>query len=306
MLFVTQSEKLAENIGKDEANGIVAGLRRSRAEVLDLRSTTADVNEAIAQVRGKLPGDYQGVVLIGGYDVVPPRRLDTIGNAIRARLNAIPDMQPDPDDFIVWNDDGYVDTDDDGQPNLPISRIPDGMTASLLRVALGAKLPNGNGKFGVRNVKRPFADTVWLGIRGAAQPMLTSGPATCETLDPAQLRTSNIYLMLHGEANTGKWFLGESDDGDLLKAIDTSVVTDVGGAVVFAGCCWARCAANGWRGTRGRPWRGRSETPWQCSSWRPELTHLLDAQECIIPRAQTRMTPASRCTKRFGRHWLRP
>jgi beta-lactamase superfamily II metal-dependent hydrolase len=237
LLFVTQTEKLERNIGKDEANGIFASLQKAGVDLLDLPANTVDPNEAIAQVRKKLPGDYKGVVLIGGYDVVPPRRLDTIGDAIRARLNAIPDMQGDPDDFIVWNDDGFVDTDEDGQPDLPVSRIPDGMIASLMRASLQATLANGASKFGIRNLKRPFAEMVWSGI-GGKESLLTSSPTTFDSLQPAQLKTSKIYLMLHGESSTGKWFLGESNAGDFPKAIDASAVTDVAGAVVFAGCCW--------------------------------------------------------------------
>ena len=167
LLFVTQPDQLAANIGREESREVLAVL--SAHDVVELRPGSSDPNDAIAQVRASLPGTYEGVVLLGGYDVVPPRRLDSIGDAIRAKLESDPEMGEDPDDFVVWSDEGFVDLNEDGRPEIPISRIPDGMSARLVRAALSAGAAAGSDKFGIRNFARPFADAVWPLIPGTSR-----------------------------------------------------------------------------------------------------------------------------------------
>jgi beta-lactamase superfamily II metal-dependent hydrolase len=237
LLFVSRIDQLEQNIGRQEAHAVFSGLQRAGVDLLELRPGTTDPADAIRQVRARLPGVYKGVVLVGGYDVVPPRRFDTIGDTIRKKLEADPEMGEDPDDFIVWSDEGYVDLDDDGRPELPISRIPDGMSASLVQASLQATSAGAGNRFGIRNLLRPFADKIWTLVPGQ-EPLQTSHPMTSDQIAPAALRSANLYLMLHGESNNGRSFLGEDNDGERFRAVDIDAIKDVAGAVVFAGCCW--------------------------------------------------------------------
>ncbi len=94
------------------------------------------------------------MIIIGGYDAVPAQILDSLPTNLR---NALP-PNDDPDNFIVWSDEIYADRDGDGLPEIPVSRIPDGKSAKLVRQALQAVQPQkGNAKFGIRNIERPFA-----------------------------------------------------------------------------------------------------------------------------------------------------
>jgi len=64
-----------------------------------------------ASVRDEQPS---GVVILGGYDVVPPAIVDVLDPQLRASLA---DPAADADNFIVWSDDIYVDRDAMDFPN---------------------------------------------------------------------------------------------------------------------------------------------------------------------------------------------
>jgi hypothetical protein len=185
-------------------------------------------------VRDQLRGhpDVTGVVLLGGYDVVPAQRVDCLPPAIRQALPST----GDPDDCIVWNDDAYGDVDDDKLPELPVSRIPDGRSAELVRTALQAR-PDSRGKprFGVRNSARPFAEVTYGSLPGT-EPMLVSAPSTFNqpvfTLD-----ADRVYLMLHGDAADATRFWGEGTPGH-TEAVNLGNIPAPAGPVVFTGCCW--------------------------------------------------------------------
>jgi hypothetical protein len=184
-------------------------------------------------VRARLAGRPapQGVVIVGGYAIAPPLRLDTIPPALRATLG----VTDDADDFIVWSDDHYADLDGDGIAELPVSRIPDGNTADLLLTALAATAPAADGRRrGVRNVARPFADTVYDGLPGTAA-MAISIPTTDDTAPPLDERL--LYFMLHGAWQDATRFWGEQTPGN-REAVNTTNVEPCPGAIVLAGCCW--------------------------------------------------------------------
>jgi hypothetical protein len=129
LLFVTSSRRLTDNIGKAETARMLKMIADAGQQVLDL------VNPAdpFAEVRAAL-GGKSGVVIVGGYDVVPSLRYDTIPADLRARLVDA----NDPDDFVVWSDQIYGDTNGDDLGDLPVSRIPDGRSAVLVMSALSA------------------------------------------------------------------------------------------------------------------------------------------------------------------------
>lgn len=232
LLFVTSREGLANNIGSTAVHSALEDLRAKGAHVLDTLpaglihsgQVAPLVREELVRTRAK------GVVLLGGYDVVPPQSLDCLPAELRARMNG----SGDPDNFIVWSDDIYGDREGDELPEVPVSRIPDGRSARLVAAAL-APPPPLRGSAAVRNIARPFADTIYAGLPGGRK-MIESQPAVFSS-PQYSLDTDYVYLMLHGEYSDGSRFWGEETDGD-LEAVNISNIPSATGAVVFTGCCW--------------------------------------------------------------------
>lgn len=243
LLFVTQPDALIDNIGEREAGDIIAGLQRAGVDLLELpRSATNDPNRAAREVAERLQSDHRGAVLIGGYDVLPPRRLNTISDDLRERIARVlqdnPEYAEDPDSYIVWDDDGYVDRDGDGLPELPVTRIPDGRSPKMLRAALetgNGRVPTDRTKFAIRNCERPFADIVFDGLSGDGriEPCI---PFLSSHIKPGSLASKSVYLMLHGSAVDGRGFDGEGADD--AEGVNVRDVKENPGSIVFCGCCW--------------------------------------------------------------------
>lgn len=172
----------------------------------------------------------RGVVLVGGYDVVPSRILDALPPELRGMALR------DSDHMQVWSDDEYGDRDGNGVPDVPVSRVPDGGSATLVMRALGAPAPaRVQTRAGIRNIYREFADTVYQRLPGGDQISI------CEpALPPVNLRNDVLYFMLHGSWKDTSRFRGESaEDVDPYPvAIETAHIPDPCPPVVFAGCCY--------------------------------------------------------------------
>lgn len=238
LLFVTNREALAHNIGVNEAALALQGVREGGHMLIDDAPSSVEASEVAPFVGRKLKENpsLRGVVILGGYDVVPAQRLD----ALPPHLRRILSRRSDPDNFVVWSDALYGDTDGDGFPELPVSRVPDGKSAALVWAALQARSPQQDEATstecqGVRNKRRPFAEEVFSAM-GGRNPMLSSGPATCEH-PPLSLNASKIYLMLHGDHADGSRFWGEDVSGG-IEAINLSNLPLQCEGTVFTGCCW--------------------------------------------------------------------
>ena len=228
LLFVTSSRRLVENIGKAETAQVLRAITDAGQQVLDL------VNPAdpFAEVRAAL-GGKTGVVIVGGYDVVPSLRYDAIPADLRARLVDA----NDPDDFVVWSDQIYGDADGDDLGDLPVSRIPDGRSPMLVMSALsaGGGRPTQN-RAGILNEARPFAVPIFESLPQPG-PMFISAPTTADQIASEVFEASAIYLMLHGHHADTTVFKGDSEDGQ-IPAVGVGNITRRCSAVVFAGCCW--------------------------------------------------------------------
>lgn len=243
LLFATDLSRLAGKIGRRGAEHLLSGLRASGQQVVD--RLPADVNAAGKVVNAALTAagpTIQGVVLLGGYDVVPAQRLDVLPKKLRAR---VPRPEQELDKFVVWNDDIYGCKDDDPLPDLPVSRIPDGGSVQLMLTALSSKpaFPRGK-RFGIRNFYRPFAISVYDRLPGKS-PLLVSRPITPDHIEhpPPAENPEVIYFMLHGDETDGTVFSGESAPEVPMEAIGVKNIPRDCSAVVFAGCCWgALCA----------------------------------------------------------------
>jgi beta-lactamase superfamily II metal-dependent hydrolase len=234
LLFITDRQALSRNVGAREAVEVLRALEERGARIENVPHATASRPELAALVVDLLArhDELEGVVLIGGYEVVPSVRLDALPPSIRAHVA----NHRDPDDFIVWSDDAYGDRDGDGLPELPVTRVPDGRSAELLRAQLTPAAHGTSDRAGIRNVRRPFAEGVFADLSGSNE-LLVSSPLTYDAHPGAALTGQHIYLMLHGDYVDASRFWGEGTPGD-SEAMNAENIPDVPGAVVLAGCCW--------------------------------------------------------------------
>jgi Metallo-beta-lactamase superfamily len=230
LLFVTDLERLKQNIGEDadRAVGIIkdAGHRLVNGPGATLAEATR---------RGLLDKQVKGVVLLGGYDVVPSQRVDALGAELRARMPA--DLVArDNDGFIVWSDDIYGDREPDGVPEVPVSRMPDARVGGFLLSMLTGGSVGQPGKFAIRNRERPFADAIYAKIPGNGAIQISEPQGIDDTQRQLAAR-ENLYFMLHGDYRDGTTFWGQNDDGN-MAAISVGSLPQSGLSVAFSGCCW--------------------------------------------------------------------
>lgn len=239
LLFATDRRELANRIGPAAVERLFVALEKaSHVVVSDLRAKDSAA-ECARRVRDRVNEsaeanrDVHGVVLLGGYDVVPSHRLDAIGAEVRDALS----HSGDSDNFIVWSDDPYGDRDGDVIPELPVSRVPDGGSADLMFAALSTpgmvRAPRT--RFGVRNQARPYAEVVFEGVPGGGD-LIRSGPTTVEQLPP-DTRADATYLLLHGQANDATAFWGE-EGGNFPEAFNLDHVPAQFDGVLLTGSCW--------------------------------------------------------------------
>ncbi len=244
LLFVTSRAGLETNIGRLETAQVFQSLAKAPSiRVVDLPPTVKTAEHAADIVRPKLREDkFAGVVLLGGFDVVPAHRLDVLDATLRKRVEDAGFDGQDADDFIVWSDELYGDLDGDFIPELPVSRIPDGRRSDIVFGALQARRFAPSARFGVRNVHRPFATTVFPGLPGNGGQLEVSERFAPENV-LAQGAGGAVYFMLHGSARDATRFWGETQGGAAYEAYAIeNVPKAAAGTVVFTGCCWGALA----------------------------------------------------------------
>lgn len=229
LLFLTSSGQLAKNVGAQEARRALAMISDAGQSLLDV----GDPQDRAAIQRRIAKGDVAGVVVLGGYNVIPSERVDVLDAALRQRVGA--EASDDADGFIVWSDDCYGDIDGDGIAELPVARIPDGCSSDLLMRCLTAAPPAQAGRYGIRNMERPFADAIWGQIAGN-EALLSSGPSNPTAVISADMRKSALYFMLHGDYRDATRFWGEEDGP--VEALNIGRLPTAGLGTVMAGCCW--------------------------------------------------------------------
>lgn len=244
LLFVTSRAGLAANIGEPATDRALRMILDGGHVVLSsLRPGLKHPASAQRMVARALRRhrDVHGVVILGGYDVVPSQRLDCLPRRLRKVISAIEDPNDhDHDDYIVWSDDLYGDPDGNGTPNYAVSRIPEARSARLLFAALTAPELAAGTRRGLRNKMRPFADHVFATIPGSGR-MRRSSPTLHTRLPHSALHGSHVYLLLHGLASNGGCFWGESSRGYPLAMRVTDAPGE--GAVVLTGSCWGGLVA---------------------------------------------------------------
>ncbi|WNJ89585.1 ComEC/Rec2 family competence protein [Bosea sp. 685] len=237
LMFVTNSQRLGQNIGSAATGATIAAARQAGHNIVDLADGSSPGADAVRRKLVLAP-ETAGVVIVGGYDVVPAERYDTLPPGLRARVSQRA-LNSEPDNFIVWSDQIYGDSDGDGLANVPVSRVPDGGSADLVRVALTApQLERTGGPFGIRNAHRPFADRIFQEHLRADPPMYRSQPVAHQTLSQRELDADMIYVMLHGSDGDASRFWGEDENSGMLEAMHVGQIPNPCGATIFSGCCW--------------------------------------------------------------------
>ena len=176
-------------------------------------------------------------MLLGGVDVVPSRITDTVP----AELVSLPGLDSlrlrERDRLQVWSDDCYADLNDDGVPEFPVSRIPDGGDPAFLLEALWR--PSRRAFPGrvaeLRNSQRPFADLVYRKLDANGRMYRSEGDPP--EGPPYDLDCDHLYLMLHGNWNEGTVLRGENEDG-YPEALSLADVPDPAPQVILSGCCY--------------------------------------------------------------------
>jgi hypothetical protein len=243
LLFLTGRETLSLNIGEAETASLLQSIRDAGYRLVDtVPAGAAGAAEVRALLLPHLDPRPHGIVIIGGYDVVPSQRVNVLDQSLVGRVSA----GQDADGWIVWSDDTYADVDGDGLPELPVSRIPDGKSSELVLAAMAAPGGSvGRDRSGVRNARRPFAEEVYAALPGA-DLMAASEPTLYSHFPPQTLAADRVYLMLHGASYDGTRFWGETTQpGNAYpEAINLHTVPARCGPIVFTGCCWGALAAD--------------------------------------------------------------
>jgi hypothetical protein len=197
----------------------------------------AAAREEIARNRA-----IEGVVLLGGVDIVPSRSVDSVPKELRNFTGLKALRSRERDNFQVWSDDAYGDRDGDAVPELPVSRIPDGGDAALLLGALtrppARPWPGKLG--GLRNANRPFADLVYRKLD--AQGRMYRCESDIPGHPPYPLQCDHLYLMLHGNWYEGTVLRGEDEDGYPV-AFSLEDIPSPPPQIVFSGCCYGALVA---------------------------------------------------------------
>jgi hypothetical protein len=231
LLYVTEPVALARNTSDADAAAALADLRARPGAVVTLDAGST-IEAAIERSREALANDLDlaGVVLVGGYDVVPSQSVDTVPAYLHDRIR----RGRDGDSFVVWSDTNYGYRRDRRQ--LPISRVPDGRLGSLLRAALSPPASAPGASRGVRNINRPFAESVFSLVQGD-RGLWISEDATPASVGDGGLAGQLIYLMLHGSRVDGTRLWGEAGDQP-FEAVTLRNIGKLPGSVVFMGACW--------------------------------------------------------------------
>ena len=239
LIFVTCREILEKNVGKQVCDQIVAEINNQPgAVIIDIPASVSAAPEAAASVRSKITSSTKGIVIIGGYDVVPAMQLDVLDKNLRETLTRTGKIGSDDDDFTVWTDDIYGDLDGDSLSEIPVSRIPDAKSPQLLLSAFFASSFQKGKRFAVRNYARPFANAIFDIIPGESGKMEVSANFGPGNVTP-DLSSGAFYFMLHGADFDGSRFWGETQNGGNYEAFNISNISKLSaGTVVFSGCCW--------------------------------------------------------------------
>lgn len=285
LLFVSDPQRLAANVGSYAAAQALDMVRQA-GQALELRDSFELLSRVQNDIRG---GKYDGVVLVGGYDVVPSQIINTLPKEL-ARYKIA-----DRDRLQVWSDDGYGDIDGDFVPEVPVSRVPDAHDPQLLLKALSVAAPGTpTTRAGIRNLMREFADGVFAALPGK-NPMGTS-ESQVAGVPPYSLAGDIVYLMLHGTADDGSQFLGEGSDSAYPIALTVDEISRSSARVVFTGCCYGALTV----GKRARDAQPGEQVPVRATKDSIALTWLRNGLNAFVGCTAVHYSPLKKPYDYFG------
>jgi hypothetical protein len=130
LLFLTNKPRLVRNVGEDAFEAVSHAIQEADQRLVNLPVEEDQLEQSVLGALEHAP-DVEGVVLLGGHDVMPHQLVSAIPHELRQNLEEYTRRLPysfqsrDEDDYKVWSDDFYGDTDGNRLPELPVSRIPD-------------------------------------------------------------------------------------------------------------------------------------------------------------------------------------
>lgn len=244
LLFVTSWDFLEKSI-QNSALPVKKILETfTGSQILDIPNPVSSIYCANEVRKITSKGKIKGVVIIGGYDVIPAEQVDVLDPKLRQRVIDEGMGNRDADDFTIWSDDTYGDDDNDNLPELPVSRIPDGKSLALILASLNAPKYVPTSRFGVRSLARPFANSVFQDIPGG-----DTGIEISEKFGPNSVTShsgcGSFYYMLHGADWDCTRFWGETATRAYIEAFTIqNVPLSAPGSVIFTGCCWGALTVN--------------------------------------------------------------
>lgn len=254
LVFVTHPGRLRQNVGVAAAEVVLQAMRSAPHTLIEV-ADGENTPEIVTRITAGATAQTRGVVIVGGYDIIPAVRRDTLTRALRRNA------PQDADNFVVWSDNLYGDIDNDGLPELPVSRVPDGRSAELLVRAMGAtRVDTLTHRHGVRNTGRPFADSIFGNLTGT-EAMLASHPHPDPAAGGYATAGDHLYFMLHGDFEDATRFWGEMPGGESVEAVNIDQISDMNGATVFTGCCWGALPIREPAGISGRSGQVTPRTP---------------------------------------------
>lgn len=246
LLFITCEPFLTKNIGEDGYRQMAQFINGISSSTLLNLPANKNIDSLLPFVRTALKNkQYKGVVIIGGFDVIPSLKLRVIDALLQQKISAMGFENYDADDFIVWSDDVYGDAIGDLLPELPVSRIPDGKDATLVMTSLTAPKIDSNQKFGVRNIARPFADASYCYVPGTDLEVMEVSESFGPGKPIPDSSSGFVYFMLHGSDTDSTKFWGERSGGGSYEAIRLDEIPhNKPGSIVFTGCCWGALSSD--------------------------------------------------------------
>lgn len=186
-------------------------------------------------VRNGVPAGWtpEGVVLLGNYDTLRAQLVRTYSEDLKPDVS----MQDEDDHYVAWNDDHFGDRDDDGFPELPVSRIPSGVD---LRRALRATPPDDAPDRpiwrGFRIEKFAYAEAIYNEQPDAqTSAMLTFKPDTAHLVKQNGIAADRVFYATH--ADYGGIHAFKTFDG--IPVVKAAQVPDADGSIVLASCCYS-------------------------------------------------------------------
>lgn len=231
LLFVTTPAALEQfGVSEDELRAALPSPHRLR--VIASSTSAADAARAVWRNLPPRPAP-EGVVLLGNYDTLRAQLVRTFSEDMAPDVS----MQDEDDHYVAWNDDHFGDRNNDGFPELPVSRIPAGVTLSrALQAAPEAGAPSRPLWRSFRIDKFAYAETIYKEQPDSSTiAMLNFKKDTAHLVKKNGIAADRVFYATHADYDDIHAFKTFED----IPVVKATQVPDSDGAVVLASCCYS-------------------------------------------------------------------